>query len=147
MSDTTDVSGLPSRILPTVTDLNRHFWTGGAEGRLLILRCGSCGFWVHPPEQACPRCAATDLAPRPVSGRGKVFTFTVNRHAFNPTVPLPYVIAIVELEEQTDLRFTTNVVNCAPEAVSVGLPVRVLFEEHGEVFVPVFEPAGQQGQG
>lgn len=142
MSDTTDGHETPSRILPAVTDLNRHFWTGGAEGRLLILRCGACGFWVHPPDATCPRCAATDLTPHPVSGRGTVFTFTVNRHAFNPTVPLPYVIAIVELDEQPDLRFTTNIVNCAPEAVSVGMPVRVLFEQHGEVFVPVFEPAG-----
>ena len=70
-----------------------------------------------------------------------MFTFTVNRHSFNPAVPIPYVIAIVELAEQADLRMITNIVGCKPGAVYVGMPVRVLFEEQGNVFVPVFEPA------
>lgn len=69
-----------------------------------------------------------------------MFTYTVNHHPFNSEVAVPYVIAIVELVEQEGLRFTTNVVHCAPEAVTIGLPVRVLFEHQGEVFVPVFEP-------
>ena len=42
--------------------------------------------------------------------------------------------------EQEGLRFTTNVVGCPPEDVHIGLPVRVQFEQHGEVFVPVFVP-------
>ena len=46
----------------------------------------------------------------------------------------------VELVEQEGLRFMTNLVNCDPESVSIGMPVRVLFEDHGEIFVPVFEP-------
>ena len=69
-----------------------------------------------------------------------MFTFTVNRHPYNPAVPLPYVIAIVELPEQEGLRFTTNIVHCEPEAVTIGMPVRVLFEQYGEIYVPVFEP-------
>jgi hypothetical protein len=35
----------------------------------------------------------------------------------------------------------TNVVNAEPEAVHIGLPVQVLFEHHGEIWIPVFEPA------
>jgi len=76
-----------------------------------------------------------------VSGRGTVFTFTVNRHAFNPTVPVPYVIAIVELAEQAGLRFTTDIVNCAVDDVEIGMPVEVLFERAGEAWVPIFQPA------
>ena len=53
---------------------------------------------------------------------------------------MPYVIAIVELPEQEGLRFTTNVVNCVPEDVMIGMPVRVLFEQYDEIYVPVFEP-------
>ena len=51
-----------------------------------------------------------------------------------------YRTALVELVEQEGLRFMTNLVNCDPESVSIGMPVRVLFEDHGEIFVPVFEP-------
>ena len=83
-----------------------------------------------------------------MSGRGTVFTFTINRHAYNPAVPVPYVIAIVELEEQAGLRFITNIVGCDPEAVSIGLPVQVDFEPAGAAaWAPVFRLAGPAGPG
>ena len=63
-----------------------------------------------------------------MSGRGTVFTYTVNHQPFNPAVPVPYVIAIVELEEQAGLRIATNIVDCEPESVCIGLPVEVRFE-------------------
>ena len=125
---------------PAVTDLNRPFWTGGAEGKLLIQRCSGCGRWVHPPVSGCTACGTSELRPEPVSGRGTVFTFTVNRHPFNPAVPVPYVIALVELEEQADLRLTTNIVNCPVDDVTVGMPVQVLFEKQDDLYIPLFEP-------
>ena len=137
--ETVESGALINRILPTLTPENRAFWTGGAEGKLLILRCGTCRRWVHPPADACPEDGSA-LAPEAVSGKGSVFTFTINRHPFNPAVPPPYVIAIVELPEQDGLRLMTNVVNLEPEQVTIGMPVHVVFEEHGEIFVPLFEP-------
>jgi uncharacterized OB-fold protein len=127
------------RILPLVTDENRAFWTGGARGELLILRCRACGRWIHPPTSSCAACGG-ELRAEPVSGRGTVFTFTVNAQPFDSTIPLPYVIALVELVEQADLRLLTNVVNCAPGDVTIGMPVHVIFEDRGEIFLPVFEP-------
>jgi hypothetical protein len=58
---------------------------------------------------------------------------------------VPYVIAIVELVEQDGLRFTTDLVHCPVEAVTIGLPVRVVFEQRGQVFVPLFEPDPGEG--
>jgi uncharacterized OB-fold protein len=128
------------RLLPELTPSNRAFWTGGARGELLILRCASCRRWVHPPTNACPVCGG-DVQPEAVSGRGTLFTFTVNWHPYNPAVPLPILIAIVELVEQEGLRFTTNIVDCEPEDLAIGMPVEVRFEDHGEIWVPVFAPA------
>jgi uncharacterized OB-fold protein len=133
-------SGASKRILPALTPENRAFWTGGARGELRILRCTACRRWVHPPVASCPACAGR-LAAEAASGRGTVFTFTVNHQPFRPEVPPPYVIAIVELAEQADLRLPTNVVNCAPDRVACGMTVRAVFERHGEIFVPLFEPA------
>ena len=82
-----------------------------------------------------------ELRAEPVSGRGTVFTFTVNAHQFHPDVPPPNLIAIVELAEQEDLRIPTDIVGCEPAGLRCGLPVRVLFERHGEIFYPLFEPA------
>jgi uncharacterized protein len=134
---------LPARMLPALDDHNRAFWTGGADGRLLIAFCARCGVWVSPPAAECPDCDGA-LEARPVSGCGKVFTYTVNHQPFNPAVPVPYVIAIVELEEQADLRIASNIVDCEPDSVFVGLPVEVRFERQdvgGEsVYMPVFAP-------
>jgi len=127
-------------MLPPLTDLNRPFWTGGHDGRLLVLRCAGCRRWVHPPRATCPDCGGP-LAPEAVSGEGTVWSFTVNHHAFHPRVPVPYVVALVELVEQADLRLPTNLVDCDPADVHIGMPVRVTFEDHGEVAVPVFRPA------
>ena len=53
---------------------------------------------------------------------------------------MPYIIAVVELEEQPGLRLLTNVVDCPPEEVAIDLPVEVGFVEREPVFVPVFSP-------
>jgi uncharacterized OB-fold protein len=135
--------GIPARMLPTLNEHNRAFWTGGADGHLMIAWCAQCELWVQPPTADCPQCQG-GLEPRAVSGLGSVFTYTVNYQPFMPTVPVPYVIAIVQLKEQDDLRIATNIVDCDPDSVHIGLPVEVRFEcqdaDGGRVFVPVFTP-------
>jgi uncharacterized protein len=126
-------------MLPPLTPLNRPFWTGGADGKLRILRCPACQRWIHPPAATCPGCEGAELVWEAVSGKGQVFTYTVNWHPFNPAVPVPIVIAMVELPEG-GVRFTTNIVDCAPGDVRIGMPVEVRFEPHGEAWVPVFAP-------
>jgi hypothetical protein len=50
------------------------------------------------------------------------------------------VIAIVELDEQSGLRLTTNIVNCDIGGVVIGMRVRVLFERCADVWLPLFQP-------
>jgi uncharacterized OB-fold protein len=135
------VASKPFRVLPRVTDLNRHFWTGGAEGELRFLRCRACATYVHPPAPVCPACLSRELRPEAVSGRATVVTFTLNHQPWVPAPDHPYAIAIVEIEEQPGLRLMTNVVNCPAGSVRIGMPVRVVFEQHEDVHVPLFEPA------
>jgi uncharacterized protein len=134
---------IPARMLPALNEQNRAFWTGGGGDRLLVAWCTRCELWIQPPAGQCPDCGGP-LVARPVSGRGTVFTYTVNYQPFNPAVPVPYVIAIVELDEQSDLRIATNIVGCEPDSVHIGLPVEVRFERQradgDDVFVPVFAP-------
>jgi uncharacterized protein len=136
---------LAPRILPPLTDTTRPYWTGGAQGNLLVERCADCGRWQHPPTGACGTCGGTAV-PQPVSGKGTIFTFTVNHQQYHPEVPPPYVVAVVELAEQAGLRLPTNIVDCDPDGVSIGAPVHVRFEQHDDAFVPVFvldAPAGE----
>lgn len=132
----------PFRLLPRLDDDNRAFWTGGERNELLIVRCNACGYYIHPPAPVCGRCWSRDVAPTAVSGRGTVTSVTVNHQPWNPTMPVPYAIALIDLVEQPGLRLMANIVGCDPEDVAIGDPVRVVFEHHEDVWIPLFEPDG-----
>ena len=119
----------------------QSFWTGGSVGELRIHRCGACAKYFHPPAPVCPYCASRDVAPTAVSGRGSVIAFTINHQPWTPELSEKYVVAVIELVEQAGLRFMSNVIGCAPEAVEIGMPVQVVFEQIEEVWIPLFERA------
>jgi uncharacterized OB-fold protein len=135
-------SGPPIRLLPRLDDGNRFFWTSGSDGQLRFLRCGACEQLVHPPVPRCPYCLAEALAPATVSGRGRVHSFTVNHQQWFPGAE-PYVIGLVTIAEQDDVRLTTNIVDCEAGEVAVGMAVEVTFDHHDDVWLPLFRPAGE----
>lgn len=130
----------PARALPAIDKDNEAYWTGGAAGELRIFRCQDCSYYVHPPVRFCPKCESRRVEPEAVSGRGHVASFTVNHKQWVPGLPVPYVLALVSIAEQADVRLVTNIVNCDPETVTMGMAVKVLFEPHEDLWVPFFEP-------
>ena len=75
------------------------------------------------------------------SGRARLHSFTINHQRWFPGQEVPYVIGLVELVEQVGLRLTTNIINCPPDRVTIGMPLRVVFENvSDEVALPLFEP-------
>ncbi len=125
------------RPLPVLEKQTSYFWSGGARGQLLIARCDQCGVYQHPPLQRCASCGGGSLTPSPVSGRGRVATFTVNHELWLPGLPVPFVFAAVELAEQAALYVFSNIVGSV-DRVRIGMPVSVFFEQHGEVYLPLF---------
>lgn len=130
----------PFRVLPKVADDTEFFWTAGKDGVLRFLKCETCGYLVHPPAPICPKDLTKGLKPADVSGRATVASFTINHQPWIPTFDPPYVIAVVEIDEQPDVRLMTNIVDCAPEDVRIGMPVEVVFDEYEDVFLPMFRP-------
>ena len=130
-----------ARPLPVITEMNSYFWCGGKDGHLHILRCGTCGTYAHPYVARCAACRSKEMAPTPVSGRATIVGFTTNYQPWFPHVPVPYTVAIVTIAEQADVYLVTNIVNCPVEQVSIGMDVEVLFEQYGEIFLPLFRPA------
>tara|TARA_R110002072_G_scaffold291186_4_gene459228 strand:- start:1024 stop:1419 length:396 start_codon:yes stop_codon:yes gene_type:complete len=126
------------RKLPALNADNRAFWQGGKSDALLMHYCHSCTRFFHPPGPVCPNCASFDVNPRRVSGRGKVASFTINHQPWVSELNEPFVIAIVELEEQAGLRFVTNIEDLAVEDVFIGMPVRVRFRQEDDVWLPLF---------
>ena len=131
--------------LPRLTPESSWFWTAGARGALELARCAACRRWLHPPAPYCASCGSTAVAAEPTRGRGTVFTFTVNHQPFLESIPVPYVVAIVELDEQPGLQLVTRIVGCGPAEVRIGMRVAVTFERHGEIFLPHFAPEQSDG--
>jgi hypothetical protein len=122
-----------------------RYWEATREGKLLIKTCRTCKRAFFYPRSHCPRCWSTDTDWVESSGRGTVYTFTV---VFQNDLPpfrerLPYVVAIIELDE--GVRMTSNVEGVAPEDVRCGMAVQVAFrdEQRGDetIAIPVFRPA------
>src|SRR5262245_7733243 len=122
-------------MVPAIAPATAFFW-GSDDGRLRMLRCATCGRFTHPPGPVCRHCLSPEVAPQELSGRGEVYTFTVNHQAWSERLLAPYTIAIVELAEEPGLRLLTNIVDCPPDEVRIGMPVEVVFEDCGEVHLP-----------
>jgi hypothetical protein len=129
----------PPRVLPTTDELSAFFWTAGADGELRVLRCDACTYVIHPPVRYCPACGSRETGPAGVSGRGTLYSFTVNHQPWDGVGDV-YVIGLVELEEQADVRLVSNIVGIDPEDVRIGMPLEAVFEDHDPVFLPLFRP-------
>jgi uncharacterized OB-fold protein len=113
--------------LPKSTPTSRPFWEAARRHELSLQRCAACKAYIYYPRERCPHCFSDRLAWERVSGRGKVYSYTVVRRASSRSfADQPYVLAIVELDEGP--RMTSNIV-AAPESVKVGMPVVVQFDD------------------
>ena len=140
------MAGSPGRPLPQITEVNGFFWTSGADGRLRVQECTSCTALIHPPQPVCRYCRGHAMGVRVVSGFATLVGFTVNHRFGLPGLPAPYVVAQVALEEDPRVRLTTNAVECDPEQLVLGMRMEVVFEQAGEVWLPLFRPTAEQGE-
>jgi len=120
--------------LPKLNADTMPFWDGCRNHELRFQKCTECGHVRWPPSIICPLCYSNRTEWIRASGKGKVFSFVVYHKAYHPAfeADLPYVVAIVELEEGP--HFLTNIVGCDPGAVSCEMPVNVIWEDVTEEF-------------
>ncbi len=141
----------PFPLPDTDWDATREFWAAAERGELVIPRCGACGAYQWYPASACKACGGEPLAWTAVSGRGRLFSWAVVRHAFlKPFAQkLPYVTGLVTLEEDPAVRLVTNLVDCEAEGLVVDMPVRVVFrplefpDTEQRVMAPMFTPSDE----
>jgi uncharacterized OB-fold protein len=127
--------------IPVADDLTSPFWDAAKEHRLVVQRCGSCGYYNHPPRPYCDACIAQEMRFEPVSGRGTVYSFTVmhQRDVAGFEEEAPFINIVVELAEQPRLLMVSNLALSERAKVKIGAAVEVYFEERGEgVVIPQF---------
>jgi uncharacterized OB-fold protein len=136
--------------LPAANADTAGWWEAVAAHRLVVQRCTKCGTPRHPPGPVCPSCRALSFEWADLPGTGTVFSFTVVRQAFLPSLAdvVPYVVAVIAPDGGGGARFVSNVVGCDPEEVSIGMPVEVVWEDMGpELALPRFRPRqGAEGR-
>jgi len=128
--------------LPTPEHDTQPYWDAARDGRLLIRRCRACGAAGFYPRPFCVQCWSEDVVWEEASGRATLYTYSVVHQNDLPPFQswLPYVAAIVELEEGP--RLMTNIVDCAFDQLAVGMALEVTFRPHSDtITAPVFRPA------
>jgi hypothetical protein len=133
--------GSAPRTEPPVTETTEPFWDATREQRLLLQWCSACGRPIAYPREVCPFCVSSALEWRPASGFGSLYTFTVEHKVPSPVLGAggPYAIGLIDLDEGA--RLMSNVVNCPPESLVVGMPVQVTWELLSDGrHLPLFEP-------
>lgn len=128
------------RVRPLRTRDTAFFWEAVDRGELVIQRCDDCNALRHPPAPMCPGCQSLAWRAQPMSGRGRVHSFTVVHQPAVPPFVYPNAIALIELEE--GVRVLSQLVDIDPADIALDLPVTVSFETVEEGLVlPLFRPA------
>ncbi|OLT42752.1 DNA-binding protein [Saccharomonospora sp. CUA-673] len=127
-----------SVLRPVVTQDNAFFWEGLREGELRIQRWGET--LRHPPGPMSPH---GDLDARPdyvvAAGTGTVYSYLVHHHPPVPGKELPFVVALVELDE--GVRVLGELSGIEPEDVRIGLAVEVWFDRiDDDLTLPAWRP-------
>ncbi len=125
--------------LPVPDKATAAFWQYCREDELRLQRCAQCAVFRHPPRPMCRHCGSMEYEWAAVSGRGTVYSYAVTHQAIHPALVdhVPHAVVLVELEE--GVRITSNVVDCPPDEIEIGMPVTVTFEQISEeITLPKF---------
>jgi uncharacterized protein len=128
--------------LPHLDEESRPFWEALQRHELYIQKCRDCGDLRYHPRALCTNCLSSRTEWVRCKGAGKIYTFTVTNQnqAAGFRDSLPYVMAWVDLDE--GLKMLTNIVDCPPQEVKIGMPVEAVFEDvTPEVTLVKFRPA------
>ncbi len=129
----------PKRPRPAITQDIEFFFTGAKEHKLLIQKCSKCSLLRHPPLPCCPECNSFSWETIESKGLGTVYSFVVNHYPQVPAFDYPLVVGLIELDEGT--RIVSQIVDCEPGEVFVGMALEVKFLEcDDELTLPVFAP-------
>jgi uncharacterized OB-fold protein len=124
--------------IPEINAFNRPFFEGCAKGELRVRLCPRCSARFLFFYEWCPNCWSLEMGWEKVTGLGKVSHYCVVHQApyaaFEDVAP--YMLALIDLDE--GVRMMSNIIDCEPDDVYIGLPVKVTFKKRGTVLLPMF---------
>ncbi|NEC86532.1 Zn-ribbon domain-containing OB-fold protein [Streptomyces sp. SID12501] len=128
-------------LTPVVDEDGAPFWEYAARGELRVQTCADCAEPRFPPRPCCPHCQSFASEWRPVSGRGRVWSYVVPHPPLLPDYAelAPYNVIVVELADAPRIRLVGNLVtgpdaplnSLPPERIRIGARVQVVFSSAG----------------
>jgi uncharacterized protein len=118
-----------SMMRPASSRDTKFFWDGVNAHELRIQKRPD-GSLQHPPVPAIWQDKELPVEYHVATGKGTVFSFVVHHAPKVPGRTLPFVIALVELEE--GVRMLGELRNCDPATVEIGMPVRATYIDFPE---------------
>lgn len=123
--------------------IRAQFWQSVEQRAMGLPRCNGCQRFFFYPRAVCPYCWSDAVALEPVSGSGRIWSYTIVRFAHGSASPwhqrLPYALALVELDE--GVRIMANILECAAESVYSGLRVQLMYAHLDGRTLYAFKPA------
>ena len=136
-----DIEGL---LRPESRGEEAVWYAAAQEGRLVYTRCSECSAGHLPLRPMCPRCGSIAVSVVESAGRGAVYSYTVQHRRPAAEVPVPNIVALIDLDE--GFRMLSRIEHTEPDAVTVGARVEVRFARCHDTVAPVFVLAGEKEQ-
>jgi uncharacterized protein len=118
------------------------FWEGTRVGEIRFTKCQDCGKFHWYPNLLCPFCHSPNIKWQALTSQPRLFTWTYVDYNL-PTVALrgPLIVILVEYDEAPDLYLTSDLVECKPEDVKIGMPLQAVFQKvNDRLTMPLFKP-------
>jgi len=135
------MSDTPAKSIPVPSPETAEYWVGAKRRELLIQRCNACGRRQFYPRVICTNCSSRNVGWVRATGLATIRSFTVVRRPVSEAyaAEVPYIVALVVLDEGPTMM--TNIIDCAPQDVHIGMRVSVRFEDWTEdITLPKFAP-------
>lgn len=121
---------------------DQPFWESVAQGETRMQRCSACETYRYPPGACCPNCLSLDAEWVPLSGRGRVLSWTTIHKQYLPAYPAPSTVVVVHLDEGPIM--VTHFDNEDVGKLRIDLPVSLTYSTHPDGYrLPKFAPADQ----
>ena len=131
----------PTKRFPVPTPETAPYWKACQSHQLLIQKCVNCGKHQFYPRTFCSHCMGDNIEWVEASGRGQIVSYTIMRRVISKAYADGgvTVLALIRLEE--DVQMMSNILDCDPEKICMGMAVEVIFEDWSdEISVPMFCP-------
>jgi uncharacterized OB-fold protein len=101
-------------------------------------RCERCRQAFFYPRRSCPQCWSTDISWQESGGRGIIFSVTTVHVPFDPSLQVPYSVALIDLAEGVRI---PGRLEPADDSFLIGDTVQIVFAADPGTTLPAFRRA------